>query len=151
MNLPVHARAVYARLTLIAIAMFAVLAAPSIASAQDPAPPVQLEADTVSTIVVAAPIVTIIVSLLIPLINGFLTKASTPTAVKAIGTIVLNSIWALFANGVLVDGSATFSTATLYTAILGSVISIAMYAGVYKPVNVTSNAGGSLANVGRHD
>ena len=114
-------------------------------------PPVQYEADTVSTVVIAAPIVTIIVSLLIPLINGLLTKPSTPISVKAVGTIVLNAVWALFANGVLADGSATFSTATLYTAILGSVISIAMYAGVYKPVDAHSNAGGKLAGVGRHD
>lgn len=114
-------------------------------------PPVELDADAVSTVVIAAPIVTIIVSLLIPLINGFLTKPSTPTAVKAIGTIVLNAGWALIANGVLADGSSAFSTSTLYTAILGAIISITTYAGVYKPINVTSNAGGKLAAVGRHD
>jgi uncharacterized membrane protein YeaQ/YmgE (transglycosylase-associated protein family) len=114
-------------------------------------PPVQLDADTVSTVVIAAPIVTIIIALLIPLINGFLTKASTPTSVKAIGTIVLNAAWALIANGVLANGSSAFSTTTLYTAILGAIISITTYAGVYKPINVTSNAGGKLADVGLHD
>lgn len=133
----------------VAFAVMFVIGSP--AAAQTAPPPVELDADAVSTVVIAAPIVTIIISLLIPLLNGFLTKASTPTAVKAIGTIVLNAAWALIANGVVADGSSVFSTATLYTAILGSIISITTYAGVYKPINVTSNAGGSLANVGRHD
>lgn len=113
-------------------------------------PPVTDDPDAVSTIVIAAPIVTLVVALVIPLLNGFLTKASTPTSVKAIGTIVLNAVWALIANGQLVDGSSAFSTNTLYTAILGTVISITTYAGVYKPLNVTSNAGGRLADVGVH-
>lgn len=134
----------------VAVTILGLLVFGAPASALAP-PPVELDADAVSTVVIAAPIVTIIVSLLIPLINGFLTKASTPAGVKAVGTIVLNAVWALFANGVLADGSAAWSTSTLYTALLGTVISIVSYAGVYKPINVTSNAGGKLADVGRHD
>lgn len=113
------------------------------------APPVTVDAGEVSTVVIAAPVVTIIVSLLIPLVNGFLTKASTPAGVKAVGTIVLNAVSALFVTGVLVDGTAAWSTTTLYTALLGCVISIATYAGLYRPLNVTSNPGGKLASVGR--
>lgn len=134
----------------VAVTILGLLVFGAPASALAP-PPVELDADAVSTVVIAAPIVTVIVSLLIPLINGFLTKASTPTSVKAIGTIVLNAAWALIANGVLADGSSVFSTSTLYTAILGTIISITTYVGVYKPINVTSNAGGALADVGRHD
>jgi hypothetical protein len=134
----------------VAVTILGLLVFGAPASALAP-PPVDLDADAVSTVVIAAPIVTVIVSLLIPLINGFLTKPSTPTAVKAIGTIVLNAAWALIANGVLADGSSAFSTSTLYTAILGVIISITTYVGVYKPINVTSNANGKLASVGRHD
>lgn len=134
----------------VAVTILGLLVFGAPASALAP-PPVDLDADAVSTVVIAAPIVTVIVSLLIPLINGFLTKPSTPTAVKAIGTIVLNAAWALIANGALADGSSTFSTSTLYTAILGVIISITTYVGVYKPINVTSNTGGKLAAVGRHD
>lgn len=134
----------------VAVTILGLLVFGAPASALAP-PPVDLDADAVSTVVIAAPIVTVIVSLLIPLINGFLTKPSTPTAVKAIGTIVLNTAWALIANGALADGSSAFSTATLYTAILGVIISITTYVGVYKPINVTSNTGGKLAAVGRHD
>lgn len=111
-------------------------------------PPVTVDANDVSTVVIAAPVVTIIVSLLIPVINGFLTKPATPAGVKAIGTIILNAIWALIASGVMTDGTAVFSSTTLYTALLGCVISIVSYAGVYKPMGVTSNAGGKLATVG---
>lgn len=132
----------------VAFATLFVIGGPAAAAAP---PPVELDADAVSTVVIAAPIVTIIVSLIIPLINGFLTKPSTPSGVKAIGTILLNAAAALITNGVVADGSSVFSTATLYTAILGAVISIVTYAGVYKPLNVTSNAGGKLADVGRHD
>lgn len=135
-------------LAVVAVAVGVVVCAPSIASASAP-PPVEVDTTNTSTVAIAAPLVTVIVSLLIPLVNGFLTKPTTPSGVKAIGTIVLNAVWALFANGVLADGSALFSSATLYTALLGCVISIASYAGVYKPMNVTSNPGGSLASVGR--
>lgn len=127
----------------------AVMAAPAAAMAAAPAPPVDAVTTDTSTVVIAAPVVTIIISLLIPVINGFLTKAGTPAGVKAIGTIILNAVWALFASGVLADGTAVFSSTTLYTALLGCVISIVSYAGVYKPMNVTSNSGGKLASVGR--
>lgn len=129
------------------VALMAALAVPSFASAA-PAPPVDAGTTDTSTVVLAAPVVTIIVSVLIPLINGFLTKATTPAGVKAIGTIILNTAAALIINGVVSDGSSTFSTATLYTALIGCIISIASYAGLWKPLNVTSNSGGKLAAVG---
>lgn len=131
-------------------AVAAVVAIPSVAlAAAEPTPPVvNVDTTDVSTITVAAPLVTIIVSLLIPVLNGLLTKPSTPTAVKAIGTIILNAAAALIINGVVSDGSSTFSDTTLYTALLGAVISIVSYVGIYKPINVTSNEGGKLANVG---
>lgn len=112
-------------------------------------PPVEVDTTDVSTIAIAAPLVTIIVSLLIPVINGVLTKPSTPAGVKAVGTIILNAAAALFTTGVLADGTAVFSSTTLYTALLGTIISIVTYAGVYRPIGVTSNVGGKLASVGR--
>jgi len=131
---------------LVAVFLMLVLA-PAHVMASAP-PPVTVDAGDVSTVVIAAPIITIIVSLLIPLINGFLTKASTPGGVKALGTIILNAISALITTGLVVDGGTAWSTTTLYTALLGCVISIATYAGVYKPMGVTSNPGGKLASVG---
>lgn len=131
-------------------ALFALLLlTPSSALASAP-PPVTDDVDAVSTVVIAAPLVTLIVTMLIPLVNGLLTKASDSSAVKNIGTVVLNAVYALIANGMLVDGSSAFSMQTLYTAILGVMISSLTYYRIYKPLNVTSNDGGKLAAVGRH-
>jgi uncharacterized membrane protein YeaQ/YmgE (transglycosylase-associated protein family) len=136
-------------ITTITLACAVIVFGPTAVASATAPPPVTVDAGEVSTVVIAAPVVTIIVSLLIPLVNGFLTKASTPSGVKAVGTIVLNAVSALFVTGVLVDGTAAFSTTTLYTAILGCVISITTYAGVYRPLEVTSNPGGKLASIGR--
>jgi hypothetical protein len=128
--------------------MFVVGGATAAMAAGEP-PPVNFDTTDASTIAVSAPLVTLILSLFIPVLNGFLTTPTTPVIVKSIGTIVLNTVAALLTTGLLADGTSTFSSTTLYTAVLGSVISIAAYAGVYKPINVTSNAGGKLATVGR--
>lgn len=125
------------------------ICAPVAAAASSELPPVNVDTTNVSTITIAAPIVTILVSLAIPLINGFLTTWRTRPGVKVVITIVLNAAWSLIANGIVADGSSTFSSGTLYTALIGTIISIASYAGVYKPLNITSNEGGSLSKVGR--
>lgn len=125
----------------------AALAVPSLAFAAPP-PPGNVDTTDVSTFVIAAPLVTVVTALLIPLINGFLTKPTTPTGVKVIGTIILNTAAALITTGMLADGTSAFSDTTLYTALLGCIISIVSYLGVYKPLNVTSNDGGKLATVG---
>lgn len=119
-----------------------------LSAAAGPPPPGNVDTTDVSTFVIAAPLVTIITALVIPLVNGFLTKATTHTGVKIIGTIVLNTVAALITTGLMADGTSAFSDTTLYTALLGCIISIASYVGVYKPLNYTSNEGGKLATVG---
>ncbi len=61
---------------------------------------------------------------------------------------MLNAAWGLIAAGQLADGTSAFSNTALYTAILGVFISTAGYYNVLKPLNMTSNAGGTLAKVG---
>lgn len=118
------------------------------AFAQDAPPPVHADTTDTSTLVLAAPLVTIIVSLLIPLVNGLITKTTTNAGVKAIITIVLNAVSALITTGLLADGTAAFSSTTLFTWLVGTIISIASYVGLWKPMTLTSNQGGRLANVG---
>lgn len=131
-------------------ALFALLLfAPSSAFAAAP-PPVDLDADATSTFVINAPLVTLIVTGLIPVLNGFLTRASDSGSLKAVFTLVLNAVYAFFVSSQLADGSAVFSTETLYTFVFGLMVSITGYYGVYKPIGVTSNDGGKLAAVGRH-
>jgi len=141
----------------VALATIFVVGTPALASAP---PPVNADTVDTSTFTLAAPIVTLLVSLIIPVINGIFSKPSTPGWVKGFGTIVLNSAMALLTNGLLGDGSAAWSTTTLYTAIIGCLISGFAYANIYKPAGITSSPvdtasgmkePGKLANVGRHD
>lgn len=140
------------RVALVAFVLAFVIAPTTIASAfvASAPPPVHADTTDVSTVVIAAPIATVIVSFVIPLINGLITTAGTPGWVKGVVTIILNAVWALFAAGTLADGSAAFSSTALFTAVLGVLISLASYAKVFKPMNATSNSGGKLANIGIH-
>jgi hypothetical protein len=99
-----------------------------------------------SVIVISAPLVTLIVALLVPIVNGLLTKYTLSSAVKGMITLVLNTVVAFITTNMSDTGAALFSTQTLYTAALGFVISVAMYLGIYKPANLTSSKlGGKLA------
>lgn len=129
----------------VALGIWFVVGSPAMASAP---PPVHADTTDTSTLTLAAPLVTIIVSVLIPLLNGILTKVTTRAGIKAAILIILNAVSALIINGMVSDGSSTFSSTTIYNFVLGTVISIATYVGVYKPIQMTSNQGGHLANVG---
>lgn len=99
--------------------------------------------------------VTIIFGLLIPIVNGIVTKASTPSGVKAILTIILSAVAALINNAATEGGGAVISEQTLKSWGLQLIVSITMYAGLYKPLGVSStpNSDGTarLANVGVTD
>lgn len=89
--------------------------------------------------------VTLLVSLVIPVVTGLLTKASLSSGIKGLITLVLNAVNALIVGATLADGTAAFSQETLVVFLFGLAISVATYVGVYKPLNVTSNEGGLLA------
>lgn len=87
----------------------------------------------------SAQTVSILVSVVIPVVTGLVTKLSTPSSVKSVVMIVLNAANALITSAVLADGSAILTQDTLVNFVMGVVISVAAYAGVYKPANVTSS------------
>lgn len=89
--------------------------------------------------IINAPVVTFISALLIPLINGLLTKYTLSSNVKTFITIVLNAVVALFAANARDDGSALFTTSTIASFALATTISLLTYAKVYKPVGLTSS------------
>lgn len=124
---------------------FALGSTAAIASAP---PPVDVDTTEVSTVVVAAPIVTLIVSALIPLLVGLLTKATWSPVVKAVMMIVLNAVSAFVTTSMLADGTAAFSSEAFWTWLVGVIVSAVSYVVAYKPNGVTSNVGGKLANVG---
>jgi hypothetical protein len=101
-------------------------------------------ADT-AAFVVSAPVVTIILGTLIPLVTGILTKATLSPGIKGIITVVLNAVAAAVTTAVVADGSAVFSNQALLTFALGLVASTAAYYNVWNPNKLTSNPDGKLA------
>jgi small basic protein len=89
--------------------------------------------------VIAAPVVMLVISLLIPIVNGLLTKYTLPSSVKAVITIVLNAVAALIVTATQADGTAVFSNTALMTFVFGTTISVMSYLGLYKPVGLTSS------------
>lgn len=90
-------------------------------------------------IVISAPLVTAIIALLIPIINGYFTSIKLSGGVKGFITLVLNTVAAFITTAMTSEGTAVFSKQTAYTATVGFIISVAMYFGIYKPANVTSS------------
>lgn len=100
--------------------------------------------------------VTILFGLVIPLVNGVVTKVSTPSSVKAIITIVLSAVAAIINTSITESGGAVFSQQTLKSWALQLVVSIVTYLGVFKPLEVTSSltkdgTPGKLAGIGLTD
>ena len=93
----------------------------------------------IDVIVVYAPIVTIIVGVLIPIINGLITRWTLSSFWKGMITLGLNAISTLITSAVVDTGDAVLSRPTLYTWLLGTAVSFASYSRIYKPLNVTSS------------
>lgn len=127
--------------TIVALAtIYAVLVLPFAAHAQD------VDAtDTVGEIRLSALAVTLVVALFIPIVTGIVTKASLSSWWKGLITLVLNLVNAAVVGAVVSDGGAVWSEETLIAALIGLAVSVATYAGIYKPAGVTSEAGGKLA------
>jgi hypothetical protein len=91
-------------------------------------------------VIISAPVVTFIVALLVPIVNGLFTKYSLSGAVKGFITLVMNTVVAFITTNASDTGASVFSMQTLYTAAVGFVISVAMYMGIYKPAKLTSSS-----------
>lgn len=104
------------------------------------------------TLTLSALTVSVLISFVIPVVTGVLTKYSTSSGVKGLVTLVLNAVQSLVVTATVADGTAVLSAPTLVTFALSLAISIATYAGVYRPLDITSSTPhGALANVGRKD
>lgn len=90
-------------------------------------------------VVLAPPIVMVILSIVIPLVVGIISKASLASGVKAVIMLVLNALNAFIVTAVVVDGSAVFTKTAFMNFVLGVVVSVATYFGVYKPVGLSSH------------
>lgn len=93
-------------------------------------------------------LVTTIISVVIPLLVGILTKLRAHPGVKAVMLIILNGVGAAIGTAVGVDGVAVISRTTVYQFIVGCVVSIATYYGVWKPTGVSGGINRATATVG---
>jgi len=89
--------------------------------------------------------VQIIVSMLIPIAIGLLTKSTLSSGVKAVMMLVFNGVAALIIAHTVEDGGAVITQATFFQWAIGLVVAIATYAGVYVPWKLTSRSDGKLA------
>jgi hypothetical protein len=92
--------------------------------------------------------VRIIVSVVIPLLVGVLTKASWSGTVKGLLSLFLNFVSAGVIAATTENGNAVWSQATLREAVLGFAVSVAIFLGGWKQAGISSAPGGKLANVG---
>lgn len=83
-------------------------------------------------------LVTSLIALFIPLVNGIFTKLTTSQTAKAIFTIVLSAINTFVTGLVMVGGFYVFSKESFVTWIMTTVIAVASYLGVFKPAGLTS-------------
>jgi hypothetical protein len=127
------------------------------ADAEPPAadtPPVALNSETDTDAFNLSPVmVVLIASVLIPLVNGVVTKVTTSSAVKAVVTLFLSGVAGLVTVGLTPGGGAVISQQAVIAAAITFITSTATYLGLYKPLGVTSSAKadgtpGALANVG---
>lgn len=77
-------------------------------------------------------------SVLAPIVVGLLVKAAASDRVKVLMNLAVNAVGALLGSFVVLDGVATLSKSTLTLWALGTVGSIAMHYGVWRPVDVTA-------------
>ena len=80
----------------------------------------------------------VLTSVIIPLVVGLITKKSANKQVKAITNIVVTAVAALLGNAVNDLGVAVFSAEMITNFIIGLVISIASYYGVYENFEINA-------------
>jgi hypothetical protein len=103
------------------------------------AAPVGDDVNSVASIQISSLTVQLILSMVIPLVVGLLTKISTSSGVKAVLMLVLNAVQTLIVQATMADGTAIIDQSTFIAWALALVVSVATYFGVYKPLNITSS------------
>lgn len=106
--------------------------------------------DTLPTLFLTPLTVTVVLSLVVPIVTGILTKYALPAAVKAIIMIVLDAAVSLVVHAeMLPSGTAVINSQALLGAIVAVAVSVATYLGVYIPAKLSNRPDGVLGtNVG---
>lgn len=118
--------------------------------------------ETLSEIRMAPFVVSVTISLFLPLAVGLLSRAAWSGGTKGLMTLILTAIQTVIVQNTVSDGGAVFSQETLFAFALSLAISVSTYVGVYKPLKLTSSPvlvtdpvkqtqrleAGKLANIG---
>lgn len=80
--------------------------------------------------------VLVILSWVIPVLTGLITKLNAPDIVKGGVALTLSYVAAAVSQAVTEDGSAIFSQETLSMAALSYVIQLSGYLGLMKPLKI---------------
>lgn len=83
--------------------------------------------------------VTLLFGLIIPLVNGLVTKISTSSAVKAVLTLFLSAVAGVVNVSLTEGGGAIVSQSTLKSTGLTFIVAVVTYFGLFKPVGLTSS------------
>lgn len=110
-----------------------------VAGVASAAPVVTAEANSVSEIQISALSVQLLIGLFIPMVVGLATKYGTSSGFKAVLMLVLNAVQTLIVQTTMADGTAIVSKETFIQWLMALMVSIGMYAGVYKPLDITSS------------
>ena len=80
---------------------------------------------------------TLVVTLLLPILVGVVTKASTPSSIKAVLLLALSAVTAIGSNLLAVNGAT--DVGPMVTAVLSTfVVAVAAHFGFWKPTEVTA-------------
>lgn len=102
----------------------------------------------VQTLRFNANVVSFVLTLLIPVVVAFITKAALPSRWKAVITLVLSAAVSLITMNRLADGTAVFSLQTLYEWSLTTAIAVVSYLGLWQPVGQVSERLAPKAGIG---
>lgn len=80
--------------------------------------------------------VTVLSGLVIPIVVGLLTKYNAPAIVKGAISLFLSAVAGLVAQNIIPDGGAVISQDALFYAAIAFVTQLAMYLGIYKPLDL---------------
>lgn len=91
------------------------------------------------------PILVLIMDTLVPVVTGLITTYALVGWAKGLITLFLNSLVA-FLTSVTSDGTAIFSTQTLWVAVIGFIISVVSYISIWSRTKFTSSREDSAFN-----
>jgi len=105
----------------------------------------------VQTLRFSANVVTLVLTLLIPVAVAVVTKASLPPRWKAVLTMVLTAIVSLITMNKLDNGAAVMSMQTAYQWAVSTVIAVVSYLGFWQPVTQVNDRAAPHIGFGNGD